>query len=102
MKVKARRQYSAEFKRRAVEESIRSPETVRAIADKLGLHERNLERWRSQMTRPQKPTIKNSGPDKSLSELERENRQLRKALEREKTRNDILKKATEYFDNHHK
>lgn len=54
------------------------------------------------MTRPQKPTIKNSGPDKSLSELERENRQLRKALEREKTRNDILKKATEYFDNHHK
>ena len=98
MQVKVRRQYSAEFKRRAVEESIQSPETVRAIADRLGIHERNLERWRSQMTRPQKPIVKNSGPDKSLSDLERENRQLRKALEREKTKNDILKKATEYFD----
>ncbi len=102
MKVKTRRQYSAEFKRRAVEESIHSPETVRAIADRLGIHERNLERWRSQMTRPEKPTVKNTGPDKSLSQLEQENRRLRKALEREKTKNDILKKATEYFDNHPK
>lgn len=102
MKVKKRRQYSAEFKRRAVEESINSPETVRAVADRLGVHERNLERWRTQMIPPQKPVVKNTGPEKSLSALERENRQLRKALEREKTKNDILIKATEYFGNHPK
>ncbi len=100
MKVKLRRQYSWDFKRQAVQESINSPETVRAVADRLGVSPRALERWRSAMTRPQKPVVRNTGPSKSLSELERENRRLHKALEREKTKNDILKKATEYFDNH--
>ena len=100
MEVKLRRQYSVEFKRQAVQESINSPETVRAVADRLGISVRSLERWRWLMTRPQKPVVKNTGPSKSLAELEKENRRLRKELEREKTKNDILKKATEYFDNH--
>jgi transposase len=102
MKIQPRRQYSWDFKRRAVHESINSPETMRAVADRLGISPNNLQRWRSAMTRPQKPLVKNTGPTKSLNALERENRQLRKKLEREQTKNDILKKATEYFDNHHR
>lgn len=101
MKVKSRRQYSAEFKRAAVVASINSPETLQSVADRLRVNAKTLSRWRAEMTatRP-KPEflVKNEGPDKSLSELERENRKLKKQLERAKLENEILKKATEYFD----
>ncbi|GEN26351.1 hypothetical protein HCU01_43000 [Halomonas cupida] len=49
----------------------------------------------------QKP-VPNQGASKSLADLERENRQLRKQLERKELEIDILKKAEEYFARHTK
>jgi transposase len=98
MQVKQRQRYSLEFKVRAVQESINSPETVRAVADKLGVSPKTLEHWRSQMTKKPKPLVTNKGPEKSYAELERENRRLKKQLEKAELKNDILKKANEYFD----
>lgn len=98
MQVKERRRYSLEFKIKAVQTSIESPETLRAVADKLGVSRKTLEHWRAQMTKRQVPLVTNRGPEKSYAELERENRRLRKQLERAELKNDILKKANEYFD----
>lgn len=98
MEVKPRRRYSLEFKVRAVQESIDSPETVRAVADKFGIDRKLLDRWRSEMTKKKVPLVSNQGPEKSYAELERENRRLRKQLEKAELKNDILKKANEYFD----
>ncbi|ALM54471.1 transposase [Halomonas huangheensis] len=44
----------------------------------------------------QKP-LPNRGASKSLADLERENRQLRKQLARKELEVEILKKAEEYF-----
>jgi transposase len=98
MKVTMRQQYSWEFKRRAVQESIDSPETVGAVAARLGVPYKTLESWRAQMTKKPVPLVSNNGPEKSYVELERENRRLRKQLEKAELKNEILKKANEYFD----
>jgi transposase len=98
MKVKTRRQFTAEFRQNAVEESIRSPETVKAVAGRLGISPRLLESWRGKMTKGREPPVKNAGPDKSLKELEAENKRLKKRLDRVELENEILKKAREYFD----
>lgn len=98
MQVKERGRYSLEFKIRAVQTSINSPETVRSVADRLGVSPKTLEHWRAQMTKKKVPLVTNNGPEKSYADLERENRRLRKQLERAELKNDILKKANEYFD----
>ena len=46
--------------------------------------------------------VENTGPEKSLQELERENARLKKLLERKELENEILKKAQEYFAKHSK
>lgn len=100
MRYKARRQYSPVFKRRAVEQSLASEETLATVAGKLGVHPSVLARWRRDllMSADEKsPPIKNHGPSKSLSELERENTRLKKRLKRAELENEILKKADEYF-----
>jgi transposase len=99
MKVKQRQRYGWEFKRQAVQDSIDSPETVRAVAARLGVSYKTLESWRGVMTKKQIPPVSNKGPEKSYSELERENRRLKKQLEKAELKNEILKKANEYFDN---
>lgn len=98
MEVKRRRQYSLEFKLLAVQESIRTPETVRSVADKLGISHKALEHWRAEMTKKRGPLVNTKGPEKSNAELERENRRLKKQLEKAELKNNILKKANEYFD----
>src|SRR5690554_851598 len=98
MKVATRRQYTAEYKQWAVQESIDSPETVGAVADKLGVSRKTLESWRAKMTKGKQPPVNNEGPEKSYADLARENRRLKKQLEKAELRNEILKKATEYFD----
>lgn len=100
MKVIRRRRYSAAFKFKAVQQSIDSGETLAAIADKLGINPGLLSRWRRELTMRKKPKgeVRNQGPEKSLADLERENRRLKKRLERVELENEILKKANEYFD----
>lgn len=98
MEVRKRRQYSLEFKLMAVQESIRTPETVQAVADRLGISYKVLEQWRAKMTKKRGALVDNKGPEKSNAELERENRRLKKQLEKAELKNDILKKANEYFN----
>lgn len=100
MKVETKRQFSMAFKVNAVQKSIDSVETVSAIAGKLGIHPKLLSKWRTQLTRRSKqPKLKvsNKGPDKSHVELERENKQLKKQLDKLQLEHEILKKAEEYF-----
>ena len=102
MKIRTRKIHTTAFKLAAVQQSLNSPDTVKALAGKLGIHPALLSKWRAQLTsknHASKP-IKNIGPKKSLTELERENSELRKKLERAELENDILKKAKEFFDKH--
>jgi len=98
MKHKPRRQYTAEFREHAVQTSLESPDTVKAVADQLGISHNVLQVWRRKMTKGKKPLVKNTGPDKSLKALEAENRRLKRELEKTELKYDILKKANEYFD----
>lgn len=101
MKLITKRRYTMAFKVAAVQKSIDSPFTVKSVADGLGIHPKLLTKWRMQLTRKPKSSDKkvtNQGPEKSYLELERENRDLRKRLERMELEADILKKANEYFD----
>lgn len=98
MKVQTRRQYTLEYKQWAVQESINSPQTVSEVAARLGISRKTLESWRAKMTKGKKPSVQNEGPEQSYAELERENRRLKKQLERSELKNEILKKANEYFD----
>lgn len=101
MSRKMRRFFSQEFKQKAVQASFESPESVEVVAAKLGLHPVLLSRWRRHLggqeddKDPDFNTL--AKPTRSNVSLEREIRQLKKRLERQKMENDILKKATEYF-----
>jgi len=102
MKVTSKRRYSIEFKRAAVQKSIDSPFTVQSIAEELNIHPKMLSRWRREMTKTSRnnnsTAVKNTGPTKSYDDLARENKELKKKLERAELEADILKKAKEYFD----
>ncbi|MEC4728888.1 IS3 family transposase [Shewanella sp. D64] len=95
MKIITRKIHTAAFKLAAVQQSLNSPDTVKALAGKLGIHPALLSKWRAQLTSKKhvsKP-IKNIGPNKGLAELERENRELKKRLEHAELENDNLKKG---------
>lgn len=100
MKVRQRRRFSAEFKRSAVEKSLHSQRSVREVAATLGVHPNMLSRWRCELTKRKEndpALVPNEGPEKSSKELARENRRLKKKLERAELENEILKKANEHF-----
>jgi transposase len=100
MKVKRNRQFSAQFKQSAVEQSLRSTQSLRVVAGKLGVHPTLLSRWRCALTKRDEQDsapVPNEGPDKSAAALARENRKLKKKLERAELENEILKKANEHF-----
>jgi len=87
----SRRRYTREFKEEAVRLSERGDRTVRQVAKDLGLSEKILHRWRSEMRASQQRGVRfapghGRARDEELERLRRENQQLR--LERE-----ILKKA---------
>ena len=102
MKLKPRRQYTAEFKQQAVQKSLESPDTVQAVAKQLDISPKTLGYWRRHMTQGKQPAVRNTGPDRSLKALEAENRRLKKQLEKAELKYAILKKANEYFDKHPK
>jgi len=100
MQYNRRRRYSADFKRRAVEESLASAETLGQVGARLGVNPKMLSRWRRELTQSSEDKsapVENKGPDKSYKQLKRENAQLRRQLERAELEKDILKKAGEYF-----
>jgi len=64
---------------------------IRSIAEKLGCHPETLRNWmrRAEVDTGQRPGV-TTAEQTRLKELERENRELRRA-------NEILKKASAYF-----
>jgi len=100
MKVKSQRQYTDEFKREAVQQSLDSPDTVKSVALSLGISPVLLSKWRCQMTskKTNPLPIPNQGPEKSVAQLEKEIRQLKKKLEMAELENDFLKEAKAFFD----
>lgn len=105
MKYKAKRYFSDDFKREAVQASLSTPQTQAVLAGTLGIPPQMLSRWRREWIVTKKPpakVVQNAGPDKSFKELERENARLKKQLKRAELENEILKKADEYFAKHGK
>ncbi len=105
MRYKAKRYFSDNFKREAVQASLSTTQTQASLAGKLGIHPQLLSRWRREWIVAKKPTAKavqSAGPDKSLKDMEREVSRLKKQLKRAEMENEILKKADEYFAKHGK
>lgn len=102
MRVQRKRKHSLEYRIAAVQKSIDSPDTVNSVAKALEIHPALLSRWRCQLTRKPKQNeeapVANEGPERSKAELERENRDLKRRLERAELEAEILKKAQQYFD----
>lgn len=96
-----RRSFSEDFKRKAVDQSFETPETVQAVAGKLGIHPVLLSRWRTQMAPrredPESKLDEVETPQRSNTSLERENKRLKKQLDRARMEVEILKKAREHF-----
>jgi transposase-like protein len=89
---KLRRHYDETYKRHAVELSLSSTRTVRAVAKELGVTQSMLYRWR-ELYAPR--ASGGDGPDapRSLEQAEAENRQLRAEVIRMREREAVLKKS---------
>jgi transposase len=81
--------YSREFKLEAVRLSETSGQSMAQIARELGLPTGVLYRWRRQLRAEPETAFPGKGHQ---SELEEENRRLRRELERVQQERDILKK----------
>jgi transposase len=86
--------YTRDFKREAVRLSESSEKTVAQIARDLGIPERVLYRWRRELREQPEQAFPGKGHQ---SELEEENRRLRRELEVLKQEREILKKAVAIF-----
>jgi transposase len=87
--------YSREFKLEAVRLSETSSEkTVAQIARDLGVPERVLSRWRHELREQPEQAFPGKGHQ---SELEEENRRLKRELDLLKQEREILKKAVVIF-----
>jgi len=81
--------YTREFKLEAVRLSESTEKTVAQIARDLGVPERVLYRWRHELREQHEQAFPGKGHQ---SELEEENRRLRRELELLKQEREILKK----------
>jgi transposase-like protein len=89
---KARRQYDETFKRHAVELSLSSTRTVRAVAQELGVTYSMLYRWR-ELYAPRPSGGDSSVGPRTLEQAEGEIRQLRAEVIRMRERETVLKKS---------
>jgi transposase-like protein len=90
---KPRRQYEDAYKRRAVELSERGDRAIGEVARELGLSEDALYRWRREYGVSARQGVAAPPGPRSVTELERENRELRAKLADMETREIILKKS---------
>jgi transposase len=86
--------YTRDFKLEAVRLSASNEKTVAQIARDLGIPERVLYRWRRELRERPEQAFPGKGHQ---SELEEENRRLRRELELLKQEREILKKAVAIF-----
>lgn len=95
---KPRRTFSREFKLNTVELSYER-ENVADLAKELGLRPALIYRWRSELLTPSGGSSSSSSEPKSvsLSDVQRENRELKKQLLDRELELQILKKAISIF-----
>jgi len=88
----ARKVYSEEFRRAAVEQVIVQRHTVGSVAERLGVGSDTIRKWveRAKFNSDKSLIPTDLPPEQRIRELEKENARLR--MER-----DILKKAAAYF-----
>jgi len=86
--------YTREFKLEAVRLSEGSERTVAQIARDLGVPERVLYRWRHELREQRERAFPGKGHQ---SELEEENRRLKRELDLLKQEREILQKAVAIF-----
>lgn len=94
---KPRRKYTKEFKLEAVRLMVDQGRTARSVAEDLGLNESMLYQWKRQLLNAGDLAFPGNGKATPVSELEAENRRLRKELADAKQDREILKKAAAYF-----
>ena len=87
--------YSDEFKATAVKLSELKGVEIQAVAKALYIHPFMLSRWRKEM-REGKIMSKGADVNKEVAAELKELRKLKKAYERLKMENELLKKAIEY------
>ena len=90
---KPRRKYDDAFKRRAVELSERGDRAIGEVARELGLPGDALYRWRREYGVAVRHGVPEPIGPRSVTELERENRELRAKVADMEARENILKKS---------
>lgn len=87
------RRFSEDFKRSAVRLITDEQYTFKSAAQAVGVSVKSLYDWHKKFAPPPVPC----GDDATVSELQAENKRLRKELKRAELEREILKKATAYF-----
>lgn len=91
---KVQKTYTREFKEEAVRLVQSSGKPIAQIARELGISDSAIHGWRKELTEHGKEAFPGKGHQ---SELEEENRRLKRELERVQQERDILKKAVGIF-----
>jgi transposase-like protein len=87
-----RRKYDADFKRNAVQLSLRSENSVQEVADDLGIHKDLIYQWRKQCDNHGEIAFPGNGAQ-ALTPEQKRIKELEKKLKDVEMERDILKKA---------
>jgi len=91
---RARKRYSDDFKRDAVNLLLSSGKTITSVAGELGIELYNLARWKNEFLVDKKePKDQAETPTEKMKRLEQENSRLEKENNLLRQERDILKKA---------
>jgi len=89
------KRYDENFKRSAVELWLQGGKSVEQIASELGISSQSIKQWKKQLA-----ALPATGPgQRSLAQLEEENRRLKRELQHVGRQRDILKKTLGILSN---
>lgn len=89
------KRYDENFKRSAVELWLQGGKSVHQIARELGISDQSIKKWKQQLA-----ALPATGPgQRSLQQLEEENRRLKRELQHVARQRDILKKTLGIISN---
>jgi transposase len=91
---KVQKTYTREFKEEAVRLAQTSGKSIAQVARELGISDTSIHQWRKELAEHGKEAFPGSGHQ---TELEEENRRLKRELERVQQERDILKKVLSIF-----
>jgi len=93
------RSYTQEFKDSAIQLALNNDQSVKSLADDLGMSDKTLHAWLRTYKKENNLTLgtRTANISTTKESLEEENRRLRKELADVKKDREILKKAAAYF-----